>query len=121
MRERLTGDPRLVKRLVPDFAMGCRRIGPADNFLESFVSGAAILAEGDITNFTPTGIKTTQGEYDVDVIICATGFDVSFRPYFDIIGRNGMSLAEVWKDDPEAYLAMAASGFPNYLSKSASY
>jgi hypothetical protein len=51
------------------------------------------------------------------VTICATGFDVSFRPYFPVIGQGGVHLADHWSSDPEAYLAMAASRFPNFLSE----
>ncbi|OAL54590.1 FAD/NAD(P)-binding domain-containing protein [Pyrenochaeta sp. DS3sAY3a] len=115
MREKLAKAPSLQKQLIPDFAMGCRRLGPGDNFLEAFVEGSAVLAQGDITSFTETGIKTTTNEYDVDIIICATGFDVSFRPYFPIIGRNNASLADTWAEDPEAYFALAAHGFPNFF------
>ena len=54
-------------------------------------------------------------EYAVDVIICATGFDTSYLPRFPVIGSNGQSMAEVWKDEPTSYLGLAAPGFPNYL------
>jgi cation diffusion facilitator CzcD-associated flavoprotein CzcO len=116
MKGILKHDPQLLKRLVPDFAMGCRRMGPAEGFLESIVEGRTELAEGDITEFTPTGLRTSLGEdIDVDIIICATGFDVSFRPYFPIIGRGGVSLAEQWSGDANAYFALAAPGFPNFM------
>lgn len=75
------------------------------------------LAEGDIVSLTPNCMKSTTGqEYQVDVIICATGFDHSFRPYFSIIGRSGKSLRETFTPLPEAYLALAAHGYPNFLS-----
>jgi hypothetical protein len=51
------------------------------------------------------------------VTICATGFDISFRPYSPVIGQGGVHLADHWSSDPEAYLAMAASRFPNFLSE----
>ena len=118
MIETLKNDPRLVSRLVPDFPMGCRRLGPAEGFLEAMLEPNVELAEGNITSFTPTGLVTDKGiEYEADIIICATGFDVSFRPYFPIIGRNGKNLADHWSKDPEAYFAMAASGFPNFMRK----
>ncbi|KXJ85363.1 hypothetical protein Micbo1qcDRAFT_237511 [Microdochium bolleyi] len=106
----------LIKRLVPQFALGCRRLGPAEGFLEAFLEDDVQLAEGEIATFTETGVRTTDGvDYNADVIICATGFEVSFRPHFPIVGRGGVPLAEAWKDDPSAYLAMAASGFPNFM------
>lgn len=50
---------------------------------------------------------------DFDVIICATGFDASFRPPFDCIGRGNRNLRDEWKANLEAYLAVAATGYPN--------
>lgn len=115
----LNNDQHLIKRLVPDFPVGCRRLGPAEGFLESFLEHNVELAEGDIESFTETGLRTVQGRsYDADVIICATGFEVSFKPQFPVIGREGHSLAQVWESDPSAYLAMAASGFPNFMRTS---
>ena len=46
---------------------------------------------------------------------CATGFDVSFRPQFDMIGRNGADLREAWKDEAESYLSLGARDMPNYF------
>lgn len=115
----LNNEQRLVERMVPDFPVGCRRLGPAEGFLESFLEDHVELADGDIASFTPTGLKTAQGRsYDADVIICATGFEVSFKPQFPVIGRMGHSLAQVWENDPSAYLALAASGFPNFMRTS---
>lgn len=111
-------DPKLMKKMIPNFPLGCRRLGPAEGFLQCFLEPNVTLAEGDIVCFTERGLKTSTGrEYEADVIICATGFDVSFKPYFPIIGVGGKTLAEEWKDDPSAYLAMASSGFPNFMSK----
>lgn len=48
-------------------------------------------------------------------VICATGFDVSHRPRYPIIGQNNVNLADKWADDPESYLSVATAGFPNYF------
>lgn len=47
--------------------------------------------------------------------MCATGFDVSYRPPYPIVGLNGTSLADKWKDEPESYLSVACAEFPNYF------
>ena len=118
MKDRLHHDLKLIQRLVPDFPVGCRRLGPAEGFLEAIRKPDVTLANGQISSFTERGIKTDQGEeFEVDVIICATGFDVSFRPYFPVIGQGGISLADHWAEDSEAYLAMAVDKFPNFMSK----
>jgi cation diffusion facilitator CzcD-associated flavoprotein CzcO len=51
----------------------------------------------------------------LDVLICATGFDTSYRPRFPLIGPKGQSLADVWENEPKSYLGMAAHDFPNYF------
>lgn len=64
----------------------------------------------------PKGVVTDSGkEYELDGLICATGFDTTFKPRFPLIGRNGTNLAEEWKDEPRSYLGLAAHGFPNYF------
>lgn len=118
MAEALGHDPELMKKMIPDFPLGCRRLGPAEGFLECFSQPNVTLAEGSIETFTEKGIKTSTGqEYEADIIICATGFDVSFKPYFPVVGVNGKLLSEEWAQDPKAYLAMAARGFPNFMGK----
>lgn len=52
----------------------------------------------------------------VDTIVCATGFDVSYRPRFPIVGQNGVDLADKWKICPEAYLGIAVPDMPNFLT-----
>ena len=47
-------------------------------------------------------MKTADGkEHEFDVIICATGFDVAFTPHIRIVGRNGVSIQESWKEEPQ--------------------
>ena len=54
---------------------------------------------------------------ELDVLVCATGFDVvRFLAPMDIRGRGGVALREVWDDeDARAYLGTTVPGFPNLL------
>jgi hypothetical protein len=71
---------------------------------------------GGIVQVTPEGVITDNGEEHVlDVLICATGFDTTFKPRFTLIGRDGKNLADDWSQDPDNYLGIAASGFPNFF------
>lgn len=49
--------------------------------------------------------------YPLDVLICTTGFDTSYLPHFPIIGDQGKSLAEQWKDEVQAYLGISVPHF----------
>ena len=105
MASKLNHDPELCKMLIPEFEVGCRRVTPGAGYLESFTRDNVKLTMSNIDHVDPKGIKTKDGKYhELDVIICATGFDVTHRPPFPIVGRNEVDLGEKWKDEPESYL-----------------
>jgi hypothetical protein len=69
-----------------------------------------------IARIDATGIVDTNGKhYDVDIIIAATGFDISFRPKFPLIGRKGVDLRDKWNPRARAYHSMFVDGFPNFM------
>ena len=106
----------LEELIIPSWAVGCRRITPGDNYLETLASEKVEVVYGGIQKITEAGCVTEDGvERPVDILICATGFDTSYKPRFPIIGENGESLSEVWSDEAQSYLGMAAAGFPNYF------
>ena len=120
MTERL-GDSekgrKAAEMLLPDFPVGCRRQTPGPGFLEALVQDNIELKWDDLANCTEKGITTRSGEErEYDVIVCATGFDTTFRPAFPVIGRNGVNLATKWSlDRPKAYFGLAVPDMPNYF------
>lgn len=63
-----------------------------------------------------TGVYDAQGNhYEVDAVICATGFDISFRPRFPVIGKDNVDLREKWTPRARAYHSLFVDGFPNYF------
>jgi cation diffusion facilitator CzcD-associated flavoprotein CzcO len=106
----------LEQLLIPKWAVGCRRLTPGLNYLETLVSEKVTVVYGEVQQITERGCVCDDGkEYPVDVLICATGFDTSYCPRFPIIGAGGKNLADVWAEEPKSYLGLAASGFPNYF------
>ncbi len=71
-----------------------------------------------IERITPKGIRTTDREYALDIIVFATGFDAMTGPLlsFDIRGRGGVPLKEVWRAGPVTYLGLTVPGFPNMFT-----
>lgn len=120
MRTRLAKKPELADLIVPtNFAVGCRRPTPGAGYLEALCEENVSVVSSSIQEFTQKGIRTTDGmEHDFDVIVCATGFDVSWKPAYPTIGRDSRSLSKEWSDIPNTYLSIAVPHFPNYLSKS---
>jgi cation diffusion facilitator CzcD-associated flavoprotein CzcO len=75
-----------------------------------------MLETTEIARITPTGVELRDGRtHELDVLICATGFDTSFQYPFSVLGRGGQTLSERWATakGPEAYLSLAVDGFPN--------
>ncbi|KAM0415794.1 hypothetical protein ACHAPT_013255 [Fusarium lateritium] len=70
-----------------------------------------------IIEFTPNGLKTAEGKiYELDVVICATGFDAVDGSYTRIAiqGRGGETLKDHWsKNGPTSYLGICVPNFPN--------
>lgn len=116
MRERLGGDEELAGKLIPDWEVGCRRATPGPGYLEALTRENVSLVTEGIERVTASGIRTKSGrEVELDAIVCATGFDVSHRPPWPLVGRGGRSLAEHWKEEPYSYLSLMASGFPSFF------
>lgn len=68
-----------------------------------------------IEAMTENGITTANGTKEFDIVVCATGFDVSFTPFWELVGKNGINLADQWRDDPQAYFGICAVNMPNYF------
>ena len=76
------------------------------------------LVADPISEIGPDCIATKDGSrYEADVLVIATGFDVlRFITAFEVRGRSGRSLREVWNDDDaRAYLGLAIPDFPNFF------
>ena len=117
MSGRLNND-NLAKKLTPEFALGCRRMTPGPGFLEKLTEDNVQVIHDSATALTETGIIDGSGvEHQVDVVICATGFDTSFAPHFTVTGRNKADLRKQFGDFPQGYLGAAVRNFPNFFGK----
>jgi cation diffusion facilitator CzcD-associated flavoprotein CzcO len=118
MKSKLGEDSPLLKHLIPTFSVGCRRPTPGNGYLEALTKENVRVITDPITEIVPEGIKIASGEIiKIDMFICATGFDISFCPRYPVIGRNGTSMGEVWKEKPAAYMSLAVPDLPNHFSK----
>ncbi|KAH8897970.1 FAD/NAD(P)-binding domain-containing protein [Thozetella sp. PMI_491] len=117
MAEKLNHDPELCEKLIPKYELGCRRITPGPGYLESFLRPNCHLTNSPITSVSENAVHTADGKtYECDVIVCATGFDVSHRPRYPIVGLDKTTdLRTEWAEDPESYLSVAVPSYPNYF------
>ncbi|KAL1593313.1 hypothetical protein SLS60_010921 [Paraconiothyrium brasiliense] len=115
MDERI-GNERVSKRLIPSFALGCRRMTPGQGYLESLSKDNVQVVHESAMRLTETGIVDESGEeHEVDVVICATGFDTSFTPHFGMTGRNNANIKKQFGDFPVGYLGITVQNFPNFF------
>ena len=72
----------LMKKLTPTYAIGCRRPSPASGYLEALQELNCTPVFGEIAGAAGTGLVGESGEhFELGAVICAAGFDVSYRPY----------------------------------------
>jgi len=122
MRARLAKKPELAEVLIPDWHVGCRRLTPGVGYLEALCEDHVNVVTSGIRYIDKTGIATADGKHhEVDIIVCATGFDVSTRPHFDVVGRDGYVFTDEWAKSPKGYMTLAMSNMPNYFRQSASF
>lgn len=73
------------------------------------------VSDTPINTITEKGITVGDHEYEVDIIVFATGFDAVTGSYrgLDIRGRDGVRLADAWTHGPRTQLGIGVEGFPN--------
>ncbi|OYP13172.1 cyclohexanone monooxygenase [Streptomyces sp. FBKL.4005] len=71
-----------------------------------------------IETITPRGIRTSDGEHVLDMIVFATGFDAltGSQLSIDIVGKGGVPLRDRWAEGPRNYLGLVTAGFPNLFT-----
>jgi cation diffusion facilitator CzcD-associated flavoprotein CzcO len=125
MRERLK-DPRLCELLIPtDYGFGTHRVPLESNYLEVYHQPNVELVSvksNPIKEVTSKGIKLTDGtEYELDILILATGFDAGSGALtrIDIRGRGGRSLKDDWNREIRTTLGLQVHGYPNLFTTGA--
>jgi len=115
-------DPAIAEILVPQgYAFGTKRpcldTGYYDTFNRDNVE-LIDLKRDPLVEITARGVRTEAHEFELDVLIFATGFDAMTGPLLSIgiRGRGGVTLASKWADGPSTYLGLTISDFPNMFT-----
>ena len=112
-------DPATAEKLVPkDHPFTSKRALIDTEYFETYNRENVTLVdirESPIQEITESGIRTAAADYDLDIIVFATGFDAMTGAYFkiDIRGKGGVPLKEKWAAGPQTYLGISTAGFPN--------
>jgi cation diffusion facilitator CzcD-associated flavoprotein CzcO len=125
IRERVK-DQAVAEKLIPkNHGFGTRRVPLETRYYEVYNQPNVRLVdlnETPIERITPTGIKvagikTSDAEYEFDIIVYATGFDAITGSFdrIDIRGMDGLRLKDKWQGGPQTYLGVMVQDFPNML------
>lgn len=118
---KIVKNPAYVDSLTPWYNYLCKRPLFSDHFLESLNEETLeiIDTKGEgVTHITKDSVCVGDEEYPVDCIIFATGFDVGAAAHkvggYDLIGRDGRLIDDVWADGQRSVHGTQAHGFPNF-------
>ncbi|WP_285398507.1 NAD(P)/FAD-dependent oxidoreductase [Lysinibacillus sp. fls2-241-R2A-57] len=113
-------DPNVAERLSPKYMYGTKRQVLDTDYFETYNRDNVLLVdikESAIEEITETGVKTVDEQYELDILIFATGYDGMTGPLFkiDIKGRDGIALKDKWENGASVrtYLGLTTAGFPN--------
>ena len=112
---RQVADPALRAKLTPQFILGCKRVLLSNDFYPAISQPNVEVVTGRIREVRAHSIITEDGsEYEIDALICGTGFHVTDAQLPSCIyGHGGQSLGESWQNGHQAYLGTTIAGFPN--------
>jgi cation diffusion facilitator CzcD-associated flavoprotein CzcO len=114
-------DPATADKLIPtDHGYNGKRPPFESGYFEAFNRpdvDLVDLRQTPMTKVTETGIETTDGHREFDVIAWATGFDFGTGALrrMGVRGRGGLNLEEHWAQGPTDFLGFMAHGFPNFF------
>ncbi|MGW6174196.1 flavin-containing monooxygenase [Arthrobacter sp. NPDC055138] len=120
-REAQVPDPQLRAKLTPDYELGCKRVLYSDDYYPAFSRDNVTLETSALARVEGRRAVSAAGnEFDLDVIVLATGFEATEPPFAKLIhGRDGVLLADHWSTGMEAYQTLTVSRFPNLFIISA--
>ncbi len=119
----LVADPATADALKPWYRYLCKRPCFHDEYLSAFNHPNVTLVDcpGGIERIDPAGPVVDGTTYELDCLVYATGFQAELTPLYrraghDIVGVDGVSLAERWADGAATLFGMMLPGFPNLFA-----
>jgi cyclohexanone monooxygenase len=119
---RTVRDPNTADTLMPhDHPIGTKRPPMDDDYYATFNKESVTLVDlrkTPIVDCKGNTIVTTDGSFEVDVLVLATGFDAITGPLLamNVTGRGGRKLRDAWAEGASTYLGLGIAGFPNFFT-----
>ena len=115
-------DPETAENLKAWYGKHCKRVTFHDEYLPTFNKENVTLVDTDgkgVEQITEAGVVVAGVEYPVDLLIFASGFEVTTdldrRLGFDPRGRGGVPLSERWHDGAHTIHGVLSADFPNMM------
>jgi cation diffusion facilitator CzcD-associated flavoprotein CzcO len=84
------------------FANPRPKVTPGTGYLEALCEPNVTVVTNPIRRIEEKGIVTADGSlHEQNILVCAAGFDVSNRPRFHIVGRDGHTFSDEWAASPK--------------------
>ena len=113
--EKLKTRPDLIAKAMPSYPPYGKRILLDNGWYDTLLKPNVTLHSEGVARFTEHQVTGDKGSVcSPDIVVMATGFEVTkMASRLNITGHKG-SLSEVWNgDDPQAYLGISVPEFPN--------
>ena len=116
--EAVVDDPNAAAALKPYYPYGCKRPTFHDEFLPTFNLPHVTLVDTapmGVQLINERGVVHDDKQYELDVLIYATGFQWMATSTFNmVVGRGGVSLSDKWQQEgTKTFLGIHSNGFPN--------
>ncbi|MFC8537210.1 flavin-containing monooxygenase [Streptomyces sp. NPDC057249] len=111
-------DPALRAKLTPSYRIGCKRILLSSTYYPALAQPNVDVVASGLAEVRGSTVVASDGtEAEVDAIIFGTGFHVTDMPIAErVVGADGITLTESWKDGMQALRGASAAGFPNWMT-----
>ncbi|MCV7445589.1 NAD(P)/FAD-dependent oxidoreductase [Mycobacterium paraense] len=123
--DEIVADPGTAEALKPWYGYFCKRPCFHDDYLQTFNRDNVTLVDTrgrGVERITEDGVVVDGVTYQLDCLIFATGFEVGTdycrRTGFELIGRDGVTLTDRWRDGVRTFQGLCANGFPNCFIES---
>ena len=114
-------DPEIAAMLCPENIIGGKRMCVDIGYYETYNRNNVDLIDlrkQPIAEINESGLQAGSVQFDVDIIVIATGFDAMTGSLnrIDISGATGTLLRDQWADGASSYLGLAMANYPNLFT-----
>ncbi len=118
--DEIVADPEKATILKPYYRYLCKRPCFHDEYLQAYNNDNVTLIDcpTGIERITADGLDVNGRHYQLDCIIYGTGFEPELTPLsrragHEIVGRDGVTLADKWETGAATLFGIMSRGFPN--------